>query len=151
MEDKGETDEDGKNMKKGKFKQNWLDHRQGPQTDIRHQSSLFLFFPHNVNDLGTGREELVEAEAYLSQEGVVWLVLVGHEHNEDSVKELNPLKCSNTHVKEDTEENRHGDFAKDWCHDYRQTNQYKNYNVSQPILPENKNQKSFHNSLISRN
>lgn len=77
------------------------------------------------------------SEAYLSQEGVVWLVLVGHEHDEDSVKELNTLESSNTHVQEDTKEYRHGDLTKDWCHDYRQTNHYENDDMTQTILPEN--------------
>ena len=83
----------------------------------------------------------METDPYLSQEGVVRLILDWHEHDEDSVKELNALQCSNTHVQEHTKKYRHGNFTKNWCHDYRQSNQTKDDNVSQAVFSENGKEK----------
>lgn len=81
---------------------------------------------------------VVKTDPYLSQEGIVWLIFDGHEHNEDSVKQLDALQCSDTHVQEHSKEYCHWDFAKDRCHDYRQSNHYENNDVSQAVFPENK-------------
>lgn len=73
---------------------------------------------------------------HLSEESVVRLVLDWHEHDEDTVKELNALQCSDTHIKENTEENCHRNLTQDGCHHNRQPNEDEDGNVSQAVFPE---------------
>ena len=91
---------------------------------------------------------VMATDSYLSQERVIWLILDGHEHDEDSVEQLDALQCSNTHVQEHTKEYGHGDFTKDWCHDYRQSNQSENNDVRQTVFPVNTKQKKLHSMPI---
>ena len=50
----------------------------------------------------------------MSEVKIVWLVLAGHEHQEQPVNELHPIEGVDTHVHEDTVQDRHGDELENW-------------------------------------
>jgi len=81
-------------------------------------------------------ENVDPLERHLAQEHVVWLILEGHEHDEDAVEELQTFEGGGAHVKEHSEQNRHGDVAKNRGQRHGQTNHQKDHNVGDALLPD---------------
>ena len=79
-------------------------------------------------------EEMDSGERNLSQIWVVWLILLGHEEQEESVKELETIQRVDAHVEEDTIEDWHGDPLEDRREESRETNQDEYYNVGDSLL-----------------
>ena len=50
----------------------------------------------------------------MSEVKIVWLVLAGHEHQEQPVDELHPIEGVDPHVHKDTIQDRHGGELQDW-------------------------------------
>lgn len=70
----------------------------------------------------------------LPQEHKVWLVLDWHEHDDDSVKELQPLQRRNAHVKEDTEQHRHRNVPQQRRQQNRAADSEEDEDVRDPLL-----------------
>jgi len=52
---------------------------------------------------------------YLPKEHVIWLIFDGHQHNQNSIEELETLQRRDAHVQEDTEQHRHRYIPQHWC------------------------------------
>ena len=52
------------------------------------------------------------AVPHLSEIWIVWLVLLGHEEEEDPIEELEPVQGGDAHVQEHTVQHRHRDLSK---------------------------------------
>ena len=61
----------------------------------------------------------------MSEVKIVWLVLAGHEHQEQPVDELHPIGGVDPHVHKDTIQDRHGDELQDWSKFDRQSSEKK--------------------------
>lgn len=74
-------------------------------------------------------------DGHLAQEHVVGLVLGGHEHDEDAVKELEALEGGHAHVEEHAEQHRHGDVAEQRRDEHGQADRHEDEHVRDALLP----------------
>jgi hypothetical protein len=72
----------------------------------------------------------------LTQEDVIWLILCRHEDDEDACKHLRSLERRSSHIQEDSEQDGHWNKLEDVGQEYRDSNQDKDDDMSQPLFSD---------------
>ena len=106
----------------------------------KEDGSLFDVLNHPQQDHADKLETSEEVDSLQrdsSKVRVVWLMFGRHQEQHQTVKELQPVEGCNSHVEEDAVKHRQRDQSQGGCHEYRQSHQQKDQDVSYPLLPEN--------------